>query len=226
MADSRQLPLDLAPEPQYGVEDFLVSGSNADAYAMIDAWPQWPGRMLALIGPPASGKSHLAAIWAARSGARSLAARSLAQADVAALAAAGAVAVEDADHPDASTTELFHLLNHADEKQAFLLLTASRPPEAWRAGTPDLASRLCGMPAFAIAEPDDALIRTLFVKLFLDRQLIVDTTLVDYLSVRVERSFAAVRRTVELLDRESLARGKRLSRATAAKMLGLSETSG
>jgi chromosomal replication initiation ATPase DnaA len=226
MPDTRQLPLDLALAPRFGVEDFLVSGSNAEAVAMIDAWPDWPGRMLLLVGPPASGKSHLAAIWAERAGARSLAARALAKADIAALAGAGAVAVEDADQAGLPETELFHLLNVAHEKQAFLLITAARPPAYWRIATPDLASRLRRMPLVEIAQPDDALIRTLLVKHFLDRQLVVDTSLVDYLTLRIERSFAGVRRTVDLLDRETLARGKRLSRASAAKILGFSESSG
>jgi chromosomal replication initiation ATPase DnaA len=89
--------------------------------------------------------------------------------------------------------------------------------------TPDLASRLRKLPLVTISEPDDALIRTLLVKLFIDRQLVVDTALVEYLTPRIERSFAGVRRTVELLDRETLARGKRLTRAMAAKILGIAE---
>jgi chromosomal replication initiation ATPase DnaA len=223
MAESRQLPLDLALAPRFGAEDFLVSGSNADAYALIEAWPQWPGRILALVGPPASGKSHLTAIWAERAGARSLAARSLAKADLPALAAAGAVAIEDADQGALPETELFHLLNLAEERGASLLISATRPPSEWPVRLPDLASRLRKCPVAAIAEPDDALIRTLLVKHFLDRQLVVDTALVAYLALRIDRSFAGVRKTVDLLDRETLARAKRLTRAMAAKILGLSE---
>ncbi len=220
---ARQLPLDLALAPRYGPEDFLVSDSNADAYALIEAWPNWPGGMLAIAGPAASGKSHLAAIWAERASARLLTARALAKADLPSLVAAGAVAVEDADAGRLPEAELFHLINLAQEKRASLLLTARRPPAAWDVHTPDLASRLRKMPLAAISEPDDALIRTLLVKLFIDRQLVVDTALVAYLAPRIERSFAGVRRTVDLLDRETLARGKRLTRAMAARILGLGE---
>jgi chromosomal replication initiation ATPase DnaA len=221
MAESRQLPLDLALEPRFGEEDFLVSGSNAEAYAMIEAWPAWPAGMLALVGPSASGKSHLAAIWASRASARVLSARALAKADLPALAASGAVAVEDCGLGALPEKELFHLLNLIQEGQASVLLTAAAPPGDWGVRTPDLASRLRKMPMTAISEPDDALIRTLLVKLFVDRQLIVDTTLVEYLLPRIERSFAGVATTVEKLDRETLARGKRLTRAMAASILGL-----
>jgi chromosomal replication initiation ATPase DnaA len=221
---ARQLPLDLAHEPRYGAENFLVSGSNADAYGMIEAWPNWPGRMLAVAGPAASGKSHLAAIWAERAGARLLTARALTKADLPALVAAGAVAVEDADVSKPPEAELFHLINLVQEKGASLLLTALRPPAAWDVRTPDLASRLRNLPLVTISEPDDALIRTLLVKLFIDRQLVVDTALVEYLTPRIERSFVGVRHTVELLDREALARRKRLTRAMAAKILGIAAT--
>lgn len=220
MAETRQLPLDLALEPRFGEEDFLVSGSNADAYAMIEAWPAWPADMLSLVGPPGSGKSHLAAIWAARAEARTLSARSLEKADLPALAAAGAVVIEDCGRGAIPETALFHLLNLAHEKQASVLLTAATKPAAWGVTTPDLASRLRKIPTATIGQPDDALIRTLLVKLFVDRQLVVDTTLVEYLLPRIERSFAGVAATVELLDREAMARGKRLTRAMAAHILG------
>jgi chromosomal replication initiation ATPase DnaA len=225
MPDSRQLPLDLALEPRFGEEDFLVSASNADAYATIESWPDWPSRMFALVGPPASGKSHLAAIWAVRAGARLLSARSLAEADLPALVAAGALAIEDAEAPGLPEAALFHLLNLAHERGASVLLTAGRPPTDWAVRTPDLQSRLRRMPVVTIAQPDEALIRTLLVKLFIDRQIIVDTALIAYLAVRIERSFAGVRSTVALLDRETLARRKRLTRAMAARILGFSEIS-
>ena len=67
---TRQLALDLAAEPRFGAEDFLVSPSNEAAYALIERWPDWPSPSLILIGPPGAGKSHLAAIWAERARAR------------------------------------------------------------------------------------------------------------------------------------------------------------
>jgi chromosomal replication initiation ATPase DnaA len=218
-----QLPLDLPLEPRFGEEDFLVSRSNADAYAMLESWPDWPGGMLALAGPPGSGKSHLAAIWSGRAGARQISGRALGRADIPALAASGAVAVEDADRPGLEEAALFHLINLAGERGASLLITGATDPSRWPIATPDLASRLRRMPAVAIAAPDDALIRALFVKLFVDRQIIVDTTLVEHLALRVERSFDAIRAAVDKLDKEALARGRRLTRALAAKVLALDE---
>ncbi len=220
MVDPRQLPLDLPVETRFGEEDFLVGGSNAEAYAMLDAWPDWPARLLTLVGPPASGKSHLAAIWAGRSGARRVAASELAAADVPALIEGGAAVVEDIDDPALDEAALFHLINLAQEREATLLLTSARAPSVLDLGTADLASRLRRAPVVSIAAPDDPLIRALLVKLFVDRQLIVDTALVEYLATRLERSFAAARAAVERLDREALARRRRLTRQAAAEILG------
>lgn len=222
MADFRQLPLAIALEPRFGEEDFLISDCNAEAYDRIENWVDWPGRMLLLSGPAASGKSHLATIWAQRSHARIIAAISLTKSDVPECIKSGAVVIEGSDHPDADEAALFHLLNLAVEREAFVLLSAVSPLAQWPIRTPDLRSRLRRIPVATISAPDDALIRALLVKMFVDRQLMVDTALIEYLGVRLERSFDAVRSAVDQLDRETLARGKRLTRPIAAKILGLS----
>ena len=60
----------------------------------------------------------------------------------------------------------------------------------------DLASRLRALPVVALTAPDDALLRAVLVKLFADRQLAVDESLVSFLATRIERSFAAARAAV------------------------------
>jgi chromosomal replication initiation ATPase DnaA len=221
MGESRQIPLELALEPQFGAEDFLVSDCNADAYALLEAWPEWPSQMLLLNGPSASGKSHLAAIWSMRANARQISARALSLASLPALVSSGAVAIEDIDRSGLDEAALFHLLNLATEKKASVLVT-SRSLN-WSFETPDLLSRMRRFPVVGISAPDDDLIRALLVKMFVDRQLVVDTALVAFLATRMERSFKAVRDTVAVLDRETLARGKRLTRQLAAKILGFSQ---
>jgi chromosomal replication initiation ATPase DnaA len=67
--------------------------------------------------------------------------------------------------------------------------------------------------------PDDALFRALIVKFCADRQMAVDETVVSYLTTRIERSFAAARQAVELLDTEALRLGRPVTRALAAELL-------
>lgn len=61
----RQLTLDLRTPPAMGRADFLPAPSNAAALAMIDMPDRWPQGRLILAGPEGSGKSHMAAFWAA-----------------------------------------------------------------------------------------------------------------------------------------------------------------
>jgi chromosomal replication initiation ATPase DnaA len=214
-----QLALDLPVEPRFGAEDFLVSPSNEAAYAMIERWPDWPAPALVIVGPPGSGKSHLAAIWAERSGARVVTGAGLALAHPPALAAAGAALVEDADRLGAAEAQLFHLMNLMRETGGALVVTAQSPPDRWGLTTPDLLSRLRLAPMVELAPPDDALMRAVLVKLLVDRQLVVDTSLIDYVALRLDRSLDAARRFVAALDREALARGRRVSRALAGDVL-------
>jgi chromosomal replication initiation ATPase DnaA len=216
---ARQLVLDLPVEERRGVEDFLVSACNEEAYALIEAWPAWPGAMLRLIGPEGSGKSHLAAIWAARAHAWSIPAGDITHERVPHLASAGALVIEDADRGQRDEAAMFHLINLMQARGGHLLITARSGPDTWGLATADLLSRLRRSPAAEIGPPDDALLRAVLVKHFVDRQLVVDVGTVETLALRMERSFAAARDLVERLDRLSLEHGRRITRALAADIL-------
>lgn len=216
----KQLALDLGHAPRFGREDFLVSPSNERAHALIERWPDWPDTILVLTGPKGSGKSHLASIWAATAGASVVAASALADADVPHLVSGTALVVEDAERPERDEAALFHLLNLARERQVFVLLTGGAALGQWHLRTPDLLSRLRLAPSVTLDPPDGGLLKTVLVKLFVDRQLMVDTTVVDYIALRIERSLARAAEVVESLDREALSRGRRITRAMAADLLG------
>ena len=149
--------------------------------------------------------------------------REITQDKVPHLVSNGALAIEDMDRGERDEAALFHLLNLAREKRAFLLITCETPPDRWSLRTPDLLSRLRLAPSVALEAPDDALLKAVLVKLFVDRQLVVDTTVVDYIALRIERSLAKASELVALLDREALSRGRRVSRAIAAEILGAAQ---
>lgn len=215
----RQLALDLPVEPRLDAEDFLVSPSNEAAYAALEVWPDWPDSVMLLVGPPGSGKTHCAAIWAARSHAWSLMRARLRNDDVPRLVSAGALVIEDCDRASGYEFALFHLLNLARERGASVLLTARTPPSDWGIATPDLLSRLRLAPAAVLGEPDDALLRAVLVKMFIERQIVVDTSVVEFLAARLERSIAAARDVVNALDRTGLERGRRITRPLASEIL-------
>jgi len=63
---ARQMAFELPHRAAMDMADFLVAPANADAVAWIDRWPDWPGRVLVVHGPPGCGKSHLGNVWRAR----------------------------------------------------------------------------------------------------------------------------------------------------------------
>jgi chromosomal replication initiation ATPase DnaA len=215
----RQLAFVLPHAESLTRDNFLEGPANAAALALIDAWPEWPGRTMMLVGPEGSGKSHLAAIWAEESGARSTAARALDAADVPDALATGALVVEDLEPGEVDERALFHLLNLAREQAAFVLMTGRTAPSAMDVELRDLRSRLRALPAVSLAPPDDQLFRALIVKFCSDRQLAIDEAVVSYLVSRIERSTAAAQRTIELLDSEALRQGRPVTRALAAEVL-------
>jgi chromosomal replication initiation ATPase DnaA len=215
----RQLALALDHAESFAREDFLEGPSNAAALALLSGWPDWPDRAVTLIGPEGSGKSHLAAIWAAEAGARFVAARALGETDLPAMLATGTLVVEDLTDGGFDERALFHLLNLTREQSAHLLLTARVAPALFSLGIRDLASRLRVLPVVSLASPDDAMLRAVIVKLCADRQMAIDSALLDYIVTRIERSVPAARAAVALLDHEALRLKRPLTRALASEVL-------
>ena len=215
----RQLAFALPHAESLSRDNFLEGPANAAGLALIDSWPDWPNRVMLLVGPEGSGKSHLAAIWAEQSGARLTSAHALTATEVPGALATGALVVEDLKSAEFDERALFHLLNLAREDAASVLITARIPAAALEVELRDLRSRLRAIPTITLLSPDDQLFRALIVKFCADRQMVVDEAVVSFLATRIERSFAAARQAVELLDTEALRLGRPVTRALAAELL-------
>lgn len=218
---AEQLGFDLPVRTALGREDFLVSPANALALAMIDRWATWPGGKQVLSGPEGAGKTHLAHVWASMTGARIIAANSLAQADPSDLAT-GPLVVEDV--PDiasdkAAQEAMFHLHNMILENGHPLLMTGRRSPNLWDMNLPDLQSRIDAAGHSPLEPPDDALLAAVLAKLFADRQLRPPPDVIPFLLTRMERSFAAAGAIVSALDAQSLAGKTKITRMFAARIL-------
>jgi chromosomal replication initiation ATPase DnaA len=199
-----QLTFDLPRRTALSRSDFVISDSNAAAVGWIDRWPDWPARALALHGPAACGKTHLAHLWCAETAAVIVPGQMLNEERVARLVSEGRhrIAVDDADH--ACELALLHLYNFCLEARGSLLVTARQAPASWTVTLPDLDSRLRAVLAIGIGLPDDALLGAILVKHFADRQLRVMPEVVAYLITHMERSFAAAAEMASRLDVVSL----------------------
>lgn len=215
---SSQIPLDFAPEPASSRDDLIVSDRLNAAVSIVDRWPEWPSPIVILAGPTGSGKSHLAAIWATKSGAVSITAAA-GDADAVAHASSGPVLIEDIDQTGFDEVQLFHLINAARTHSGGMLITTRLWPAAWNVALPDLASRLKAATTVEIGEPDDELLAQVLVKLFADRQVTADDRVISYIVTRMERSLAAARHLVTRLDALALGRQSRITRSLAAEAL-------
>lgn len=219
----RQLPLELKHEPGYDRDDLIVAGSNRGAVDLVDRWPGWVSPVAILAGPSGAGKTHLAQIWRAKTGALSVSPTEIG-ASVLESAAIRPILIEDVGDAPIDETGLFHLINtvrqHASQGTGPSLLMTSRLwPANWPVKLPDLASRLKAATVVEISEPDDMLLSIIMQKLFSDRQVGVDPALVSYLVSRIERSLVSAIGVVERLDQVALEQKSRITRALAAQVL-------
>lgn len=217
-AKSEQIPLDLGHGVARSRDDLIVSDPLTAAVAIIDRWPDWAAPVVILCGPRGAGKSHLASIWREHAGALDLSVAPGKELDGAALGDTP-VLIEDIDRQKIDETALFHLFNIVRQHGSTMLITSRLWPAAWPVTLPDLRSRLKAATVVEIGEPDDELLAQVIVKLFADRQIVVEDKVVRYLVARMERSFEAATRIVEEIDRLALARRAKITPALAGEAL-------
>jgi chromosomal replication initiation ATPase DnaA len=212
----RQLRLNLEHAPTFRREDFIASASNAEAADAVDAWPNWLGGALTLVGPEGSGKTHLAAAWAEAHGGRFLETDAGQRISLSELGGQP-VAVDDADQVDDET--MFHLINLAAAEGFGLLLTSRVWPRAWSCSLPDLRSRLNALRVVPLQEPDDVVLRGVLDRFFRQRLIVPPDDLLDYLVKRIERSVPKARDVVALIDEAASAEARGVTVALARKVL-------
>lgn len=214
-----QLTLDLAHRSALDREDFLVSQSNAAAVELIDAAQTWPHGGLMLTGPQGSGKSHLANVFRLAHGADLIESAAIGEEAIGRLEASRALVVEDLDRGIGDERVLFHLLNMARQRRGLVLMTSRIAPGQMTMDLPDLRSRARALPVARIEAPDDSLLQAVLVKLFADRQLIVEPAVVRFLAMRMERSMQTANAVVSEIDRLALAMRRKVTKQLAQSAL-------
>jgi len=215
-----QLALPLQSNGASGRKDFIVGPTNAQTIAFLDSWPDWPVPVVAIHGPRGSGKSHIAAIWSELSGAPVVAASHLCD-SLSGLGSLAPLVVEDVDeasHEVSCARALFRVLEAASRSSP-ILLTGREQPSQWPAALPDLSSRFAAAASFPIWAPDEALLAGIARKLFADCQLTVPDAVVDCMLCSLERSPAAIKDFVMLVDQNALAKSKPVTLALVRDLL-------
>ena len=213
-----QLTFDLPVRASLERGDFFVSDANALAVSRLEDVSTWTSGKMVLVGPKGAGKSHLGHVWADAQDGTLVELGTLEASGV--VQHAAPLAVEIPEAPSATEEQvLFHLHNHMASSQHLLLLIARLPPSRWPLNLPDLKSRMEATEVVQIEPPDDALLAAVLVKLFADRQLHVAPSLIEWLTKRMDRSFAEAQRLVAAIDAAALAEGRAVSRTLAQRIL-------
>lgn len=208
---SEQNALPLKWHDSYDIEHYIIAKCNELAWQAIQQPTEWAMPVLLVTGEAVSGKTHLAEIFATLHDAVKIT-------DLETVKQA-----LESDHPrifdnidcflrdyPQAAEDVFHLVNASITDKIPLLLTARNLPKEW-AVLPDLLSRLQAANHIRLQEPNDEMIKNSYHKLFSDRGILVDHRVLEYLAARSERSFAGIRRNVELLDKAALEQSRKIT---------------
>lgn len=224
----RQLPLALPVEAPFDAQNLVITESNYAVSQLVEQWPDWHLPVALIIGPEGAGKSHFAAVWAQKTNAYRARLDMMGRA-VEEASNARPILLEDIAPDTIDETGLFHLINavrqmHAVDGRSSLLMTSAYWPSQWGMTLRDLQSRLKSVTFVEIKQPDDTLLEAVLMKLFADRQLTVDLSIISYIARHMERSLSEARMLVEAIDRRALQKKAKITRPfvmeTIAEMKG------
>ncbi|MDP3492458.1 MAG: DNA replication ATPase [Hyphomonadaceae bacterium] len=193
----------------------IETGSYAASFGALRRWKHWPGGQMAVVGEAFAGKTRLLQFWASDAKAALVTGQALAAAEIHDIArlSVSALAIDDADHPDASLG-LLAALNLCRDRGAPVLLSGRTHPAGWFSHPLDLRSRLAAMPVAQIELPDDETLAFRLREECALRHLILPDESVLYLSNRMERSWLAVGKVADQIERTpGRAEGLRSARA-------------
>jgi chromosomal replication initiation ATPase DnaA len=200
-------------------DKLVVAEANRDAAKLLTDWRAWPHGALALVGPPGSGKTHLALAWALEVGARQISA-SMAADEAAATyrEAEGRLLIDDADG-ERDEAMLWRLLDLARTERGAVLLVGAKLPSAWLVQTPDLRSRLASLPVAKLGEPDEALMDVVLRRICREQFIQLSDDAAKFLVRRLPRTFAAAQAWAAALDEELVCGAKPVTTVIAKRAL-------
>jgi len=208
MIKSQQLPFDLGSNLAYERDDFWVSKANEAAVSWIDRWPDWSSSAIIIFGEPASGKTHLSQVWKGQSNAIEIKVKEIKNIQIEKfIKDSENIIIEnigDIIGDLESEKIIFHIYNNIKERGGYLLLTSQQPIKNYNFKLADLESRFMSLPIAALTPPDEDLMAVILTKVFSDRQIFVSQKVVNFIVLRLDRSFLAIRDIVKKIDHLSL----------------------
>ena len=198
------LPLKLLPS--YGRHDFIVGQSNLEAVKWVDNFSKSKVNGLVIIGPIASGKSHL--ISTLKNKYKILKAEEINEERI------NILEVKDLIIENIEKIEnhyfFLHVINIVKEKNFKVLLTSRLPIKDLNISLEDLKSRLLAYSHSKILLPTDDVLRGIIIKISKDKGLLLSDIVINYILNHVERSYSIINSFIDELDQLSLIKKKKL----------------
>ena len=206
---SLQIALPLKLRPSFKRHDFIIGKSNEEAIRWIDKYPGWRQDGLIIIGPKASGKSHLISVLKLKGTPVIKQAQDINYNNIDILNLRTLI-IENLELIT-NHNLLLHIINILKEKKQKIIITSRLSPNKIKIQLPDLKSRLLTLPQANILMPTDDVLLGIIIKLSKDKGLFLNELVLKYILTHVERSYLAINKLIYKLDKMAMVRKKRIT---------------
>jgi chromosomal replication initiation ATPase DnaA len=202
----------------YYEEDFYVSSNNFSAYKLIESWPKWSSRYVNIFGPSGCGKTHLANIFKKKIKSLYIKASEVRDSSLPLIKLSECLIVDD--YKDNIEEKLFYsVLNQIHQSNQYIIINSLVPIKSSKVELNDLKSRFDNFIDIGIDLPTDDLIRVVLTKNFSDKQVKIESKLLEYILKNIHRSYADIFDLINKLDALSLSSGKSININLIKKVL-------
>ena len=213
-----QLTFKFPFKTNYFEEDFYVSTNNFSAYKLIESWPKWPSRFVNIFGPSGCGKTHLANIFKKKINSYLVKASELNDLSLSLIKSKDCLIIDD--YKSNIQEKLFYsILNQSHQSNQYVIINSLQSIKVSIVELKDLKSRFDSFIDVGINLPTDDLIRVVLTKTFSDKQVKIDSRLLEYILKNINRSYQDIFDLIDKVDSLSLSTGKSININLIKKVL-------
>ena len=202
----------------YFEKDFYVSSNNFAVYKLIESWPNWPDKWVNIYGPTGSGKTHLSNILKKKMNSAYLDSTNIKKDLISEMESYNCIIIDNYNK-NIEEKILYSILNHSKQLDKFVVINSYEPIGEIEVNLKDLHSRLKSFITFGIDLPTDELLIVILTKTFSDKQIEINSKVLEYILKNIERSYEKVFKFVKDIDNESLSSGKSININLIKKVL-------
>ena len=200
-------------------EDLYISKCNEHIFLLLNKWPKWSKNFLNISGEAYSGKTHLVDIFIEKFKGIKLESDLLNNKDLDEIKIYQNIVLENIN-TDVNEKLIYTLINIIDQDNKYLIVTSREPIVDIKFKLNDLKSRAKNFLLQKIEKPDDEMIYALILKNLSDRQILIEKKLINYIIMRVERSYSKIYEFIYKIDELSLKKKKSIDLKIIKEVLG------